>query len=191
MVVSANGGRHDISLFHFFGDHMTYQATSRQEKVRTTSHHFLIRALSESIARQMGYDGTADPGYQQCCIDIARSGSPDGGFEGFITYGETREFMDSVRPLARAFYTAMSQRCLDTGEVECMLKGTRLYKLHDHMMCGEFEMCVKHWQECRLPASNDIGYTDEQVDILDQFYYAVSCDIVFDVATVEAGVMGG
>jgi hypothetical protein len=99
--------------------------------------------------------------------------------------------MDSVRPLARAFYTAMSQRCLDTGEVECMLKGTRLYKLHDHMMCGEFEMCVKHWQECRLPASNDIGYTDEQVDILDQFYYAVSCDIVFDVATVEAGVMGG
>jgi hypothetical protein len=178
MVVSANGGRHDISLFHFFGDHMTYQATSRQEKVRTTSHHFLIRALSESIARQMGYDGTADPGYQQCCIDIARSGSPDGGFEGFITYGETREFMDSVRPLARALYTGM-------------LKGTRLYKLHDHMMCGEFEMCVKHWQECRLPASNDIGYTDEQVDILDQFYYAVSCDIVFDVATVEAGVMGG
>jgi len=170
---------------------MTYQATSRQEKVRFASHHFLIRALSESISRQMGYDGTADPGYQQCCIDIARSNSPDGGFEGYITYGETREFMASVRPLVRAFYMAASQRCLDTGEVECMLKGTRLYKLYDYMFIGEFDMCMKHWRDSRMSALNDIGHTDEQVDILDQFYYAVSCDILFEIATVEAGVMGG
>lgn len=170
---------------------MTYQAMSRQEKVCFVSHHFLIRALSESISRHMGYDGTADPGYQQCCIDIARSNSPDGGFEGYITYSETREFMASVRPLVRAFYMAASQRCMNAGEVECMLKGSRLYKLYDYMFIGEFDMCMKHWRDSRMSALNDVGHTDEQVDILDQFYYAVSCDILFEIATVEAGVVGG